>query len=254
MIFLKRAFFILLVLLIGIFSSCQYLAPIDLDPVNTPLAPTMTPDPCNSENLSDEMEVIRSSFTEFQELTFIANNSRPEDLIEPVLRLEEIRTRIINLPLPGCLRKLQAKFSEYSGSVISYLSERMKDPKSDAYLIEQKNSETLWQAVEDEYEKAILTVTNQFIPITGSGNAFAEKSNFVLAFNDGTKSVNIRVNDDLDSAVIGQLDPGMQALVVGKNDDASWLRINMPGVYGWVFFEMVELTGSLEDIPVITHN
>ncbi len=43
MVFLKRALMLFLVLLIGIFSSCQYLSPIDLEPVNTPLAPTMTP-------------------------------------------------------------------------------------------------------------------------------------------------------------------------------------------------------------------
>jgi len=255
MIFLKRAFFILLVLSIGIFSSCQYLASIDLEPVNTPLAPTMTPDLCSAENLSEEMEIIRSGFAEFQELTHIADNSRAEDLIEPVLKLEEIRTRITSLKLPGCLKKLQTTFSEYSAIVIRYLTTRMQDPRSDEYEVDQQNSQTLWQAVEDEYEKAVLTVQMEFIPITGSGDAFdVEITTVVLAINDGTQSVNIRSGDDLDSLIVGRLEPGMQARVVGKNQSGEWLRINLSTVNGWVYVEMVEISGDLAEIPVISHN
>lgn len=255
MVFLKRAFNVLLVLLIGIFSSCQYLSPVDLEPVNTPLAPTMTPDPCSAENLSDEMEIIRSGFSEFQEITHIADNSRAENLTEPVLKLEEVRTRITSLDLPVCLMKLQTTFSEYSAVVIRYLTARMQDPRSDEYKVDQQNSQTLWQAVEDEYEKAVLTVEMEFIPITGSANAFdVEITTVVLAINDGTQSVNIRTGDNLDSAIVGRLEPGMQARVVGKNQAGEWLRINLLTVSGWVYFEMVEISGDLSEIPVISQN
>lgn len=255
MVFLKRALNAFMVLLIGIFSSCQYLSPIDLEPVNTPLAPTMTPDPCSAENLSDEMAIIRSGFAEFQELIHIADNSRAENLIDPILKLEEIRTRITSLNLPGCLKELKTTFSEYSAVVIRYLTSRMQDPRSDEYKVDQQNSQTLWQAVEDEYEKAVLTVEMEFIPITGSTDAFdIEITSVVLAINDGSQSVNIRTGDGLDYAIVGRLEPGMQARVVGKNQAEEWLRINLPTVNGWVYLEMVEISGDLSEIPVISHN
>ena len=187
MVFLKRAFNVVLVLLIGIFSSCQYLSPIDLEPVNTPLAPTMTPDPCSAENLSDEMEIIRSGFSEFQEITHIADNSRAENLTEPVLKLEEVRRD--HLTGPACLPdETSNHFSEYSAVVIRYLTARMQDPRSDEYKVDQQNSQRYGRPLKTSTKKAVLIVEMEFIPITGSANAFdVEITTVVLAINDGTQ-------------------------------------------------------------------
>ena len=46
----------------------------------------------------------------------------------------------------------------------------------------------------------------------------------------------------------------MQARVVGKNQSGEWLRINLLTVSGWVYFEMVEISGDLSEIPVISQN
>ncbi len=42
--------------------------------------------------------------------------------------------------------------------------------------------------------------------------------------------------------------------MVGKNQAGEWLRINLLTVSGWVYFEMVEISGDLSEIPVISQN
>lgn len=225
--------------------------PADNRPVVTPIAPTMTPDPCGPESLSDEIKTIREGLIEFQEVTFIANNSRSEDLIYPVMKLEEIRTRISTLSTPPCVGKFKQSYMDYTSVVIRYLSSRMNDPRSDEYEVDQLNSQTLWQVVEKEYEQAVLSARLEFQALSSIESAFQQAAETgIIAMNDGSKSVNIRAEADLDSPIVGRLEPGMQALVLGKNETSDWVRVNLSGIYGWVFIETVEISTDLEEIPV----
>jgi hypothetical protein len=247
---LKRAFLLLSVIILSLASSCRQFVPLEIEPVLTPVAPTMTPDTCSAEYLSDEMDAIRSGLAEFHEMAYIADNSRADDLISPVMKLEEIRTGLSELSLPPCLGNLKRSYLDYTGMVIRYLSSRMNDPRSDDYKVDQKNSQNLWMAVEAEYEKAVLTVQAEFIPLTGRDDTFNLPSyTGIMAVNDGEQSVNIRSDGNLNSSVIGRLEPGMQALVVGKNKESDWIRVNLMGLYGWVYIDTVELSVPLDEVP-----
>ncbi len=247
---LKRVIVSILLISLVLTGSCSHLSPLETDPIVTPAAPTMTPDPCSQENLSGEMESIRSGLGEFHEMTYIADNSRAEDLISPVMKLEEIRTDLSDLELPNCLSNLKRTYLDYTAMVIRYLSSRMNDPRSDEYKVDQQNSQTLWSAVESEYEKAILTVQEEFIPLTGKDKAFQEPEyTGIIAENDGFTSANVRSDADINSPVIGRLEPGMQALVIGKNKDSNWIRINLAGLHGWVYIDTVALSVSVDEVP-----
>ena len=248
---MKRAIIPLICLVILVASSCEAFYPIEITPVVTPLPPTMTPDPCGPESLSDKMMIINQSLTEFQEVVFIADNSRVQDLISPLMKLEEIRIRLSTLSTPSCLAKFKQSYLDYTAVVIRYLSSRMNDSKSDDYEIDQQNSQTLWQVVELEYEKAILDARLDFQTLTSSDSAFAQAAEIgVMARNDGTRSVNVRAQADLDASIVGSLEPGMQALVIARNEAGDWVRINLMGIYGWVFTKTIDLSAKLDEIPV----
>jgi hypothetical protein len=50
------------------------------------------------------------------------------------------------------------------------------------------------------------------------------------------------------------LEPGLRALVLEKNEVVDRIHINLKGFAGWVYFETVEISGSLDHIPVADQN
>lgn len=70
-----------------------------------------------------------------------------------------------------------------------------------------------------------------------------------------TAQVNIRSGPGTDYPVIARFDPGQQALVLGRIENFSWWRIDLPTTEdptdsGWVFAELAVLTGKKEIIPL----
>jgi len=241
---------ILLILIFGI-AGCDTFVQEEYVPVFTPLAPTMTADPCSADNISEDLETIRSNLVEFHEIRLFADNSRADYLSTPLEQLQEIRTRLTNLPTPGCMGTFRQAYMYYTGEVIRYLTERMNNPRSSDYKIGQENTLALWEIVDEEYQKLALTVQPMFIPLTGQVQDFdKELETGITAINDGSQSVNIRSSAALNSSIIGRLEPGMRGLVLGKNEAGDWIQINLKGIIGWVFIDTVELSEEIEQIPI----
>ena len=242
--------FSLLIILISA-VACDSFITDEYEPIFTPVAPTMTTDPCSPENISDDLEIIRSNLAEFHEIALIADNSRTNYISYSLLQLQEIRTKLTNLFTPGCMGKLRQAYMNYTGEVIRYLTERLNNPYSNDYRISQQNSLAFWQIVDEEYQKLALTIPQGFIPLTGLIKNYDEGlETRITAENDGKQSVNIRLSGNLNSGIIGQLEPGMHGLVLGKNETGDWIRINLKGIIGWVYIETIELSEDLDLIPV----
>ena len=62
---------------------------------------------------------------------------------------------------------------------------------------------------------------------------------------------NVRGGPSMDYPILGQLLRGERALVVGRSIDNEWVVIEYLGDPGWLAVDLLELTGSLDDIPVI---
>ncbi|MBI2760476.1 MAG: SH3 domain-containing protein [Chloroflexi bacterium] len=67
-------------------------------------------------------------------------------------------------------------------------------------------------------------------------------------------AVNVRSGPGTDFPPISALQPGGTARVVGRNADASWLRIELAEGPGWVSAGVVEVTGELQSIPISDAN
>lgn len=71
---------------------------------------------------------------------------------------------------------------------------------------------------------------------------------FVTAY----RTVNVRSGPGIDYVNIGDLLAGSSADVTGRSEDNRWLRIEFGSRSGWVAFFVVNLTGSLDEIAIVT--
>lgn len=66
--------------------------------------------------------------------------------------------------------------------------------------------------------------------------------------------VNCRFGPDISYAVIGALNPGRQAEVIGKNIDITWLFVRNPSdpsTSCWLSVDFIEVEGNVELLPVV---
>jgi len=63
--------------------------------------------------------------------------------------------------------------------------------------------------------------------------------------------VNVRSGPGTEYTILGKLTPADSLDITGQNADATWLRVNFNGQEGWVFADVVEVTGALESAPVV---
>lgn len=66
--------------------------------------------------------------------------------------------------------------------------------------------------------------------------------------------VNCRFGPDVSYAVVGALNPGRQAEVIGKNIDITWLFVrnpSNPSTSCWLSMDFIDVEGSVELLPVV---
>lgn len=66
--------------------------------------------------------------------------------------------------------------------------------------------------------------------------------------------VNCRFGPDISYAVIGALNPGRQAEVIGKNIDITWIFVRNPSdpsTSCWLSVDFIEVEGNVELLPVV---
>jgi len=63
--------------------------------------------------------------------------------------------------------------------------------------------------------------------------------------------VNVRSGPSTDYTIIGKLTPADSLDITGQNEANDWLRVNFNGQEGWVFLNVVEVNGAIENAPVV---
>jgi hypothetical protein len=233
-------------------ASCSSLMPAPELPVYTPLPPTMTPDPCGPEAISDEIEMVRNWLNEFQEVAFIASNTPQDSLISPVMKLQEIHQNLNSLAVPGCMQGLKKANFNYTASLVMYYSKLMNKKTAKEAAADLENSEVLWPLVETEYEKVIRTGRLEFVPLTSYEGVLIPETGFkAIAFNESDQTVNVRAAPDLNANILTLLETGVQAIIIGRTEKGDWLRVSVESVNGWIFTEMVALNVDINEIDVV---
>jgi hypothetical protein len=217
----------------------------------TPIPPTPTLDPCASENLLEEVEKVQDLVNEFQDVAYVANFTRVNELILPIMELQAVRRELQKLDVPACEEEIKTASLNYMNSTINYLSFFMGGETKENVDAGIQNSQVLWQVVLGEFNKLLTSagLVSEEIPGIGDTIPLTLGSSIIVG-NDGTQKVNVRSQPDINTDIISHLEPGMQAIGLSRNDPGDWLRINLDGVIGWVFTEMVTISAAIEELPI----
>lgn len=64
-----------------------------------------------------------------------------------------------------------------------------------------------------------------------------------------TQSINVRSQPSQNARILGQLDPNQEVLIVGRNEDGSWLQIIYRENKAWVAAFLLQVEGDVTAIP-----
>jgi uncharacterized protein YraI len=125
----------------------------------------------------------------------------------------------------------------------------------ETYPIVGRNPERTWWQLDIDgnygwvFSQYIDAANTARVPITIGSNA-QPPSTGILA--TALNTVNIRREPTASSRLLGTLDQGRTATIVGRNATASWYQINYQGVVGWVIADALSSPArdNLSRIPV----
>lgn len=66
-------------------------------------------------------------------------------------------------------------------------------------------------------------------------------------------SINVRGGPGTNYPIVGGLSNGASCAIFGRNADSSWWQVGCPnGISGWVFTELIAISGDISNVPVRT--
>ncbi len=98
--------------------------------------------------------------------------------------------------------------------------------------------------------EAIPLEEPQFVAATPTPRPTATPDGVFLVITRAVQ--NVRVGPGLNYDILGQLQEGDQAQVIGATVDFSWVAINFRGTTGWLSRPILDLIGDTTTVPVLT--
>ena len=108
---------------------------------------------CSAENMVLEARQVGDLVHEFEDVKFIAIYTNKEQLVSPILKMQEIRYEVEDLDLPVCLDGLKKASVNYMNSVIIYMTHHMAGMDAASVKAEFNASEDLLAIYKEEYAK-----------------------------------------------------------------------------------------------------
>jgi hypothetical protein len=250
----KPIFAILFVALL--LTACgpqQATAPAPTPEAETP-QPTITPDPCLTQNLPPEVTRVNSLMREFDDYAELASNTPQAQLVQLIPEMQRILRAAEDLQVPSCLTKLKEFQIAHMNVVVKTLMAFMAN--ADAQLINAGISQAQQTHQQYDAEKARLLGVTLPVPPTYTSvpGTPAAGGTPVLSFvtNTGTEAVVLLSSPDLNAGGIAMLEAGLTTVALGKTEDGAWIQVEVPGQPGqraWVDAKLVSVSGEL---PVVT--
>ena len=122
-----------------------------------------TPDRCSEENIRSDAEAIGALVHHFEDVKFVAILTNREQLVHPIMKMQDLRYEAEALELPDCLAPLEKSAIDYMNSVIIYLSHHMAGIDEAQVKIEFLYSEDLLKVYKDEYVR--ITGKTFIVPV-----------------------------------------------------------------------------------------
>jgi hypothetical protein len=249
---MKKAITVLF--LAGLLTASCSMVPINSPKTTDTPIPTVTPtpDPCSPENVLLDIDNVQSLVYEFQDIAYIANFTSQVQLIDPILKLQEVRRNTQQLDLPACESDFHNATIDYMNAVIDYLAIFMAGGDTTSVQSGISNSDLLWQIVLFEYSKLgkATGIEAESLPELGQTILSIEEQSSIQVTNGTDQSVNVRENPDLDASIVAKLEPGFTAEGIARTETSDWIQITLGDVTGWVSTDVVSLNAPIDEIPI----
>ena len=271
----KIIFIILTALLISSCSIIERITALEPTPTEVVIEATPPPDPCAPENLLEEAEKVQDLVNKFQDLAYLSNFIPHNELTLPLMEMQAVRRELQKLDVPNCEAAIKTASLNYMNVTINYLAFFMSNPTDPNDPTQNhpevvagiENSQMLWETVLTEFNNllssaglasdALPDITDPTDTEITEGDAAGTEvpaDTGIIIGNEGVQAVNVRSQPDINADIVSRLEPGTQAIGLSRNANGDWILVDLDGVIGWVYTEMVTSSISTENLPVSDPN
>lgn len=232
-----------------------------------------TPDPCNQSNLNTTVKDYTNLTREFDDTAYVASFSPQAQLVEPVLKLQDVRRRVQALDTPDCLKNLRKYQIEYMNGVITALVHFLGGTKGDQVQAEIAATRSLRQKYDQELVTLLgitLVAPTVVAQSTQTSNTPAPAATATPADSAAPTATpgatptpavvtiiqraNLRRGPGTEFDLVVTLSANETASVIGRNAAGDWLQVeNAAGPDGkaWLLASLVTVSVPLDQLPVV---
>jgi hypothetical protein len=226
-------------------------------------APSLTPDPCSTENLPGKVAEINKLMREFDDYSALASNTPQTQLVLVIPELQRILREAEDQSVPACLQHLKTLQIDHMTVVVQTLMAFMSS--SDAGVV--NSGIAVARDLHGQYDVelarllgvtlAVVTPSSASLatPEAGATDSPTTAAPSAAVTNPGPNEVNLRNAPDLNAAQVGVLGAQVSTLALGRTENDEWLLVEIPGQPGqtaWVYAPLVQLSVPMEGLPVVS--
>jgi hypothetical protein len=223
---------------------------------------SQTPDPCAEANLPAEVDKVHKITREFDDYSALASNTPQSQLVQVIPELQRVLRDAEDQPVPSCLSDLKALQIRHMNTVVQTLL--LFVSSGDVNIVGQGIAQARELHAQYDLEMArLLGVTLNVVTATppGATETTATPQAQVtqpptpepVVTNNGSNDLNLRVAPDFNAAPTNVLAVGQSTPAIGRTADAQWILVQVPdqpGKNAWVYASVVQLSVSIETLPV----
>lgn len=264
---MKRNLALLLLTLIVTVASCSTPPATTQAPEpNTPAAgnePSATPNPCDKSNVQTSVKQFTDLTREFDDTSYVASFTPQAQLVEPVLKLQEVRRKVQAIEAPDCFAQLKKLQIIYMNGVVTALVHFLGGAQGNQVQAEIAATRSLRVDYETELAKVLgvtyvppPTVPPQATSAGATETPTAPPSPTVTPVTlTVIQRANLRIGPGTEFDQVATMNGGESAIAVGRNAQGDWLQIIYPSdseSRAWLLVSLVQVDGAVETLPVVT--
>jgi hypothetical protein len=217
------------------------------------IEPSVTPDPCISPYLDEEVARVNDLMREFDDYSDLASHTPQAQLVQIIPELQRIQRAAEDQEVPACLDELKEYQLNHMNLVVQTLLAFVS--QSDSQVINAGIAQA--QQLHKQYEAEMARLLGVTLPAPADTDPLpatpeAGAPTVGTAANVGTTSVILLSAPDPNAGGVAELAGGGSTPAFGQTADGKWIQVEVPGQPGqkaWVDATLVVVSGTL---PVVT--
>lgn len=217
--------------------------------------PTPTLDLCAPENVKGEIEKISIAQRDFDDISFVAQTTPPNQAAVVILELQRYRKVALDQKAPGCLKTLKENQIKYMTSVVATMMNFMVPGKTD--LVSQQLTIARGLRVNYDAELARLLGVKYETPTpmpTPQPTTVPSEATPVALLVTTEQDINIFEGPGINYKVAGNFLVGKTAYAFGRTEKNDWVVIQLvdtPEVQGWAAAHLIKIEGDINTLPLV---